>query len=128
MAIFDFSGVFAEFDTSFQVVRKPSGGYRDYSKGGQWVAGDTGDPIDFHGIVVPMTEKDLRFDTSGTYTTDDIKVYVRKPESLYEGDSVIVEGKTYRVMKERIYAPEYSDFRRYVCRRSDVGKGAKENA
>lgn len=122
MSLFDFSSLFATYSISFTRIPKVEG-YRDYTKGGQWVKSAPATPIEMTGIVVPLTNEDLRFDTAGTYTRQDQKVYVRKPSFLLKNDEVIVEGVKYRVVEKKEYPSEYTDFNVYVIRRTDIEKG-----
>lgn len=122
MSLFDFSGLFATYSIPFTRVPQ-SGGYRDYTKGGQWVEGAPAVPIEMTGIVVPLSNEDFRFDNGGTYVRSDQKIYVRTPQTLLKNDSVIVQGIKYRVMDKKEYQPEYADFNIYIIRRTDIEDG-----
>lgn len=119
--MFDFSGLFATYSVPFSRIPK-SPGSRDYSKGGQWVEGMPSDPVQMTGIIVPITNDDLRFDAGGTYTKQDKKIYVMKPDFLVTNDEILFRDKKYRVMEEKIYE-DYANFNIYIVRRMDIGEG-----
>lgn len=119
MSLFDFSGLFATYSVPFTRVTH-SGGYRDYTKGGQWVEGAPAVPVEMTGIVLPLSNEDLRFDDGGTYQRGDQKIYVRNPQTLSRNDFVIVRGIKYRVMDKKEYHPAYADFNIYIIRRADI--------
>lgn len=122
MSLFDFSSLFATYSVPFTRVPQ-SGGYRDYTKGGQWVDGAPADPEEMTGIVVPLSNQDLRFDAGGTYMRGDQKIYVNHAHTLNKNDYVIIRGEKYRVMDKMPYQPEYVDFNIYIIRRTDIEEG-----
>lgn len=122
--LFNFEELFATFYMEIKVYRNPVG-YRDYSNGGQWIESLPADgikPKRISGIVVPLSNEDLQFDQSGTYTQEDRKVYLRIPDILDKGDEVEFKGKRYRVMRKRDYQEVYADFNMYICQRSDIAR------
>lgn len=121
MAMFDFSDLFAEYEIPFQRITQTDGD-RDYSKGGQYIAGADLPPIEMTGMVVPLSNEDLRFEGNGRYTRQDLKIYVQSPQFLSENDVVVVRGVKYRVMPTRAYQPEYADFNIYIVRRTDINE------
>lgn len=113
--LFDFSDLFAEWETTFQRLQK-GGGHYDYTEGGgKWVPG-YGDPVDMQGIVVPLSYADLQFAPGGTYTQDDRVVFVQKPASLDIDDRIRYDGNEYRVLERADYT-EYADFNAYLAKR-----------
>ncbi len=88
---------------------------RDYSRGGIEVEGETTEE-EITGIIVPLTNEDLRHEEGGTYTRHDRKVYVQDPEELEIGQLIIHEGKTYRVHEQKDYGL-HTDVRIYFARR-----------
>ncbi|TMV49364.1 hypothetical protein FE783_12675 [Paenibacillus mesophilus] len=112
--LFDFSDLFADWETDFQRLQK-GGGHYDYAHGGKWVPG-YGDPIDMQGIVVPFSYAELQFGSGGTYTQDDRVVFVRKPVSLDIDDRIIYDGHEYRVLEQADYT-EYANFYAYLAKR-----------
>lgn len=51
-----------------------SGAVFSQENGGQWIRGQDG-RISFKGVVLPVTDKDLIRDSSGTITHDTVKIY-----------------------------------------------------
>ncbi len=123
--IFNFGPLFKKFEVSFaRIPSREVGGFYDYDNGGQWVPGPEQPVEDMTGIVLPLSNDDLRMDGNGTYKREDLKVYVREPLALAVDDRLLVRGKVYRVLDERLYQPEYADFNGYTIRRTDIEEGA----
>ena len=118
---FDFSSIFAEFNRPFQYLPKTES-YRDYENGGQLVEGMPVDPVDMVGIVMPLGNDDLKFDTAGTYTTEDRKLYLQEPATLDEKAVVEMDGLRYRVIGDKPYG-YYGGFNVYFLKRTDIGDG-----
>lgn len=121
MFLYEFQEIFAEHNIAF-TYKKYVPGYRDYSKGGQYVEADHGPEQEASGILLPLSNDDLRYDTSGTYSREDMKVFVRFPLTLDKKDIVTVRGKEWEVQGSREYQPEYADFNIYYIRRTDANK------
>lgn len=78
---------------------KKSGGY-DQSKGGQWVEGDA-EKIPFKGVVLPVSDEDLRREITGTVKDITEKIYtnghtLQVGAQVYDPDS----NTTYTVTQE----------------------------
>ncbi|WP_088005607.1 hypothetical protein [Indiicoccus explosivorum] len=120
---FDFSSLFAEYNRPFQLIpRTPSD--RDYSRGGQTVKGTELPAKDMQGIVVPLGNDDLRFDTAGTYTRQDRKIYLQEPKTLAENDVVTVDSLSYRITGDKPYG-HYAGFNVYYAKRTSMGDGGR---
>ncbi|WP_406945758.1 hypothetical protein ACJA3J_05780 [Halobacillus sp. SY10] len=117
--IFYFDEVFAAFGVSFDAIKK-SEGYRDYSNGGQWVPGADLPPETMEGIIVPLSNDDLRFDTQGRYTEKDRKIYLQHPQRLEKNDRVHFGGQDYRVFDVKNHEV-YADFSVYIIKGIDKG-------
>lgn len=111
--LFEFSDMFAEWETEFSVLPR-EGGHYDQDNGGVWVP-NRKEPEEMRGIVVPLTNDDLRFDTGGNYTQKDKKVYVLKPLFLKIDDRIRYRKQDYRVLEQKIY-DEYADFNIYIAK------------
>lgn len=67
--------------------------------GGQWIPGER-KRILFKGVVLPVTDKDLIRDASGTITHNTVKVYTNQ-HALHTGGQVEdLDGKVYTVTQE----------------------------
>ncbi|MFC2948536.1 hypothetical protein [Virgibacillus sediminis] len=119
MTIFDFSTVFGEFSRPFQHIPY-SESYRDYTNGGQWVKGAELPPVNMEGVILPLGNDDLQFDTAGTYTIQDRKLFLQEPETLEEEAVVEVDGLRYRVTGDKPYG-HYAGFNVYFLKRTDIG-------
>lgn len=58
-------------------------GYYDMEHGGVWVPGGT-ETVEKEAIILPLSSEDLKYDTGGTYTREDIKIYVKYPDGGFE--------------------------------------------
>ncbi|QAS52809.1 hypothetical protein [Halobacillus litoralis] len=119
--IFYFDEVFASFQVPFEAIKK-SEGYRDHSNGGQWVPGADLPPETLEGIIVPLSNDDMRFDTQGRYTEKDRKLYLQHPQRLKKNDHIYFEGQDYRVFDVKNHGV-YADFSVYIIKGIDKGGG-----
>jgi len=69
--------VFAMWGGTY-TFRLPGEGYRDWEQGGIWVPGEPTE-TEKEAIVLPLSKSDLKYDVGGTYTRQDVKVYVQCP-------------------------------------------------
>lgn len=76
-------------------------GYNDYENGGVWVDGEIVE-TPFKGAVLPLSYKDLKYDTGGTYTVKDQKLYTYN--SFEEGGKVTYEGTDYTIQQSKDYS------------------------
>jgi len=77
-----------------------AGGHYDQDKGGQWVAGEPV-RVPFEGAVLPVSDKDLRREITGTVSDLSEKIYtnghaLQVGAQVYDPDS----GNTYTVTQE----------------------------
>lgn len=117
--LFDFSSLFAEYNRVFQYLPKTES-YRDFENGGQMVKGDFLNSLDMEGIILPLSDDDLKFDAAGTYTKQDRKLYLQEPGMLEENAHVSVDDLIYRVMGEKPYG-HYAGFNVYFLKRTTIG-------
>lgn len=73
-----------------------TGSHRDYDNGGVEVYDEVVE-TPFEGAVLPLSYKDLKYDTGGTYTVKDQKLYTYK--SFEEGEKVTYEGTDYTIQQ-----------------------------
>lgn len=92
---------------------RTGGGKYDKSNGGQWVPGTT-EEIRFKGVLMPLSNEDLQYADSGTYTKNAQKVYTNGHVLLIgaqfrDGH----DGQTYTVKQELTHGPIHS-MKRYM--------------
>lgn len=117
--LFDFGSLFAEYNRPFQHLPQ-SASYRDFEKGGQIFPGIPAEPVDMEGIILPLSNDDLKFDTAGTYTKQDRKLYLEEPQVLKENDRLLIDELVYRVMADKPYS-YYAGFNIYFLKRTTIG-------
>ena len=76
---FDWSSLFAMWGGTY-TFRLPGEGYRDWEQGGIWVPGEPTE-TEIEAIILPLSKSDLKYDVGGTYTRQDVKVYVQTPDA-----------------------------------------------
>lgn len=76
-------------------------GYNDYENGGVWVDGKVVE-TPFKGAVLPLSYKDMKYDTGGTYTVKDKKLYTYN--AFEEGEKVAYEGVDYTILQGKDYS------------------------
>ena len=76
--IFDWSSLFASWGQKYTFA-EPGDGYRDPEQGGIWVPGE---PVveEKEAIILPLSKSDLKYDVGGTYSRQDVKVYIQQPD------------------------------------------------
>jgi hypothetical protein len=57
--------------------------------------------VEIIGVVLPLTNDDLKFDEGGNYTTHDRKVYVYEPLPI--GMEIEVDSNIYKIVQKRDY-------------------------
>lgn len=104
---------FADFVDEFEVPFI----YHDHQEG-HW--DENGDyieeqlvPVAMSGIVLPLSEDDLRYAEAGTYSQKEKKVYTVAP--LEEGRRVEYKGDMYTIQSFKDYS-EYADVYIYLMR------------
>lgn len=104
---------FADFVDEFQVPFV----YFDHQEGywnheGDYIE-EKDEPIPMTGIVLPLTENDLKYAEAGTYSQKEKKVYTTVP--LQEGREVEYKGDKYTIQSFKDYS-EYADVFIYLMR------------
>src|SRR5574339_262738 len=92
---FEFADFIDEFRVGFTVYEKQLGSYND---AGKWVPGGDLAPVNMQGIILPLSNDELKHEANGVYTVKDRKIYTTKPLKLgqkieYEGDSFTIDSK-----------------------------------
>lgn len=91
---FEFADFIDEFKVDFIIHTEEPGHYDD---NGKWIPGGTLSPITMQGIILPLSNDELKYETDGTYTAKDRKIYTTTPlqrgqKLEYEGDSFTIDS------------------------------------
>jgi hypothetical protein len=112
MKQFQFADFIEEFKVTFTAYQESSSGY--YNDEGDWVEGEGGlIPVQMTGIVLPLTEDDLKYVEQGTYSVKDRKLYTLQPLKL--GIKIEHKGTQYTVQNFKDYS-DYADVFIYYAR------------
>lgn len=104
-----------EWKVSFTVLLPPTAD--TYSDSGKLIKGVQPPAEDRTGIILPLSNNELRKADNGTYTEYDRKIYVNSP--LLMGTKIVYQGETYEIDRA-LPQNAYTD----VCRYYAKGKGA----
>ena len=106
---FEFADFVEEFYVPFTYIEETQG-YREDN--GDWVEGIEV-PIASGGIVLPLTEDDLKYAEAGTHAEKNKKVYVTN--ELQTGSKVLYKDNVYTIQSFKDYS-EYADVFIYIMR------------
>ena len=107
---FEFADFVEEFKVPFIAYEKREGYWADNA---DWVPVGQLFPINLIGIILPLTEDDIRYSESGTYSAKDRKVYTTS--NLENGQRIKYKGITYTIQSLKDYS-EYTDVNIYFAR------------
>lgn len=104
---------FADFVDEFQVPFTYFGHTEGYwDNNGDYIE-PKDEPIPMTGIVLPLTENDLKYAEAGTYSQKEKKLYTVLP--LEEGRLIDYKGDAYTIQAFKDYS-EYADVYIYLAR------------
>lgn len=106
---FEFADFVQEFWVDFTVFEKGPGHYNNV---GKWVDG-TETPRETGGIVLPLSDDDLKYDVNGKYTTRDRKLYTKEP--LKQDQRMVYKGESYTIQRYKDYEA-YADVYIYIAK------------
>jgi hypothetical protein len=110
---FEFADFVQEFKVNFTVLGQDEG---YYAPNGEWVPGvEISKPCE--GIILPLSDDDLKYDLNGLYTLHDRKIYTTTPLKI--GQQIEHQGRRYTIQNEKAYS-DYADVYIYYA------KGASE--
>ncbi|MFP7414359.1 MULTISPECIES: hypothetical protein [Priestia] len=95
----------------FVAIVEGTEGY--YDDAGDWVSPSVPTPENRFGVILPLSEDDLKYTIGGTYTTQDRKLYTLEP--LKKGQKIQYKGVEYTVQTFKDYT-DYTDVFIYVAR------------
>lgn len=106
---FEFADFVDEFRVSFEVITEAAG---QYATNGQWIDGaETRAQHD--GIILPLSEDELRRADNGQYTERDRKVYTTR--ELQNGAVIEYKEKRFTINRAKDYS-DYSDIFIYYAK------------
>lgn len=106
---FEFADFVEEFKVPFVAYEK-TGGSR--LPNGEWVGG-TETTVPKEGIILPLSEDDLKYVANGTYTEKDRKIYIVTPLAI--NMRVEYKGQIYTIQNSKPYE-DYADVYIYYAR------------
>jgi hypothetical protein len=106
---FEFADFVEEFEVPFVYIEKTDGHWAD---NGDWIEGGT-TSIPMTGIILPLSEDDLQYAETGTYSVKDRKIYTTQPLEL--NGEIEYKGDRYTIQNFKDYS-DYSDVYIYLAR------------
>jgi hypothetical protein len=106
---FEFADFVEEFKVPFTAYVTTEGYWED---SGDWIPGRE-EPIAMVGIMLPLTQNDLKYAENGTYSVKDKKIYTT--ETLSIGQKVEYKGDKYTIQNFKDYS-DYADVFIYFAR------------
>lgn len=107
---FEFADFVREFWVDFTVYEKQPGNRENPQR--KWIEGAE-TPRATGGILLPLTDDDLRRDVNGVYTEKDWKLYTLEP--LQVGQRMEYGGNSYTIEPSKDYSA-YSDVYMYFAK------------
>lgn len=106
---FEFADFVEEFFVPFTVFNEIPGRYNEV---GKWIPGsktarETG------GIVLPLSNDELKYEANGVYTSLDRKIYTTEP--LVKGEKLVYNGQSFTVDANKDYEA-YADVYMYFAK------------
>lgn len=105
-----FKGMIDANSVPFVAFTEQGQGY--YNDQGDWVTGGTV-PVNMSGIILPLTEDDLRYAENGVYSVKDRKIFTTN--ILQMGQKIEHKGIRYTIQNFKDYN-EYVDVNIYYAR------------
>lgn len=106
---FQFADFIEEFKVEFTALVEQEG---RYDEKGKWIPGGTVPEI-MKGIILPLTRDELQYESNGTYTSKDRKLYTLEP--LKEGQKIEYKGQKYTIDTSKPYE-DYADVYIYFAK------------
>jgi len=107
---FLFSDFIDEFKVTFVAANEQTEGH--YDDNGDYIPG-ANIPVLMDGILLPLTENDLKYSEAGTYSTQDKKIYTLEPLEI--GQTINYKGVDYTIQSFKDYS-DYADVYVYYAR------------
>lgn len=110
---FEFADFVDEFYVPFIYYEITEGEWDD---NGDWIGGGERE-VQSGGIILPLSEDDLKYAEAGTYSEKDKKLYVTS--ELKTGNKVLYKNDKYTIQNFKDYS-EYADVYIYLMRWRDA--------
>lgn len=109
MKPFEFADFVEEFQVPFVACEESEGRWAD---NGDWIPGSKVS-VNMVGIILPLSEDDLRYAEAGTYSEKDRKIYTTQPLKI--GQKIEYKGIPYTIQNFKDYS-DYADVFIYYAR------------
>lgn len=106
---FEFADFVEEFKVPFEAYVTTEGHWED---NGDWVPGGES-KVPMVGIILPLTQDDLRYEENGTFSVKDKKIYTT--EELAIGQKLEYKDDVYTIQNFKDYS-DYADVYIYFAR------------
>jgi hypothetical protein len=100
-------------DYGISLIYHPPPAEKGWKENGDPIEGGVADPVQIIGVLLPLSDDELRYVDKGTYTTKDRKIITTS--ELKFGQTVDHKGISYTVQNEKDYT-DYSDVYIYYAR------------
>lgn len=101
---YNFRRLITKYSITPVYISNETAGHNDYDNGGIWVPGATTWAAITGAAAIPISDRDLKYDNGGTYTTEDYKLFAY--DDFEDGLKVLYKDQEYTLKKIR----DYSDF------------------
>lgn len=114
---YNFKRLIAKYNITPVYIGTETAGQYDYDNGGIWVPGATTWAAIPGAAVIPVSDRDLKYDNGGTFTTEDYKLYAY--DDFVDGLKVQYKSKEYTLKKVRDYSDFDAGLMIYAMKRGD---------
>jgi hypothetical protein len=111
LELFEFKEMIDDYGIS--LTYHPPSAEKGWKENGDPIEGTPVDPVQIIGVLLPLSDDELRYVDQGTYTTKDRKIITTS--ELKFGQTVDYKGISYTVQNEKDYT-DYSDVYIYYAR------------
>lgn len=117
--MFRFKRQFKKYAREFIVEERAKEGYYD-TESGLYVPPQKAANVAYKGIILQLSDDDLKFDEGGSLTYEDKKVLIDTDNhQLHHNQRVCILGKGYKVFRIADYSI-YSHFQKVIVKRTDI--------
>ncbi|UQD52309.1 hypothetical protein C0971_10025 [Bacillus methanolicus] len=109
MKQFEFADLIEEFQVPFTYYEEAEGYWNDE---GDYVKGEV-TSIQMYGAILPLSEDDLQYAETGTYSVKDRKIYTTQPLKL--NGIIEYKGERFTIQNFKDYS-DYADVYVYLAR------------
>lgn len=120
--MYNFKRLVTKYSKGTTTARIKAEGYYDQENGGDYVEGQEIKLVLTPAAVVPLNKDDLKFDTGGTYSADNRKLYCYtklEKGTVIENLQTNGTNKVYKILAERDYSDYDPGLYIYILERAD---------